>query len=68
MHKKLLVTGASGFIATHCIIELLNNGYQIKGTLRKFDRAKQIFAILNQHTKNTDRLEFVEAELTEQNC
>ena len=68
MHKKLLVTGASGFIATHCIIELLNNGYQIKGTLRKFDRVKQIFAILNQHTKNTDRLEFVEAELTEQNC
>ena len=31
MSNKLLVTGASGFIGTHCIIDLLNHGYHVKG-------------------------------------
>ena len=65
MTKKLLVTGASGFIGTHCIVELLNNGYQVRGTVRKLDRSEQIRAILKNHTQNTDRLEFAQAELTE---
>jgi dihydroflavonol-4-reductase len=68
MQKKLLVTGASGFIATHCVIDLLSHGYWVKGTLRDLNRAKQIYAILNQHSINTDRLEFVKAELTDPNC
>ncbi len=68
MHTKLLVTGASGFIATHCVIEFLNHGYKVKGTLRDLSRAKQIYKIVNQHTNNTDRLEFVKAELTDPNC
>ena len=65
MTKKLLVTGASGFIGTHCIVELLNNGYQVRGTVRKLDRSEQIRAILKNQTQNTDRLEFAQAELTE---
>ena len=32
--EKVLVTGASGYIAEHCIIELLKNGYAVKGSLR----------------------------------
>jgi nucleoside-diphosphate-sugar epimerase len=65
MTEKLLVTGASGFIGTHCILELLNNGYHVRGTVRKLDRSEQIRAILKNHTKNTDRLEFTQAELTD---
>jgi len=65
MTTKLLVTGASGFIATHCIVELLNHGYQVKGTVRKLDKEEQIRAILKKHTKNTDCLEFTQAELTD---
>jgi dihydroflavonol-4-reductase len=34
MKKTLLVTGASGFIATHTIIEMLNHGYKVRGTVR----------------------------------
>ena len=37
---KVLVTGASGYIALHCISELLNNGYKVKGSLR--DLAKEV--------------------------
>ena len=65
MTKKLLVTGASGFIGTHCVLELLNHGYQVKGTVRNLDRAERILTILNKHTKYIDRLEFAQAELTD---
>ena len=36
---KVLVTGASGFIAKHCIAELLRNDFSVKGTLRDMRRA-----------------------------
>jgi len=31
---KVLVTGATGFIAGHCIEELLSHGYAVRGTVR----------------------------------
>ena len=65
MTQKLLITGASGFIATHCTVELLNNGYQIRGTVRNLSRAKQIRDILKNHTKNAETIEFAQAELTD---
>lgn len=68
MAQKLLVTGASGFIASHCILELLNCGYHVKGTLRKLDRADSIREVLSKHTQNIERLEFCQAELTNAKC
>jgi nucleoside-diphosphate-sugar epimerase len=68
MTQKLLVTGASGFIASHCILELLNNGYLVKGTLRNLDRAAAIRDILGEHTRKADNIEFVQAELTDAQC
>jgi nucleoside-diphosphate-sugar epimerase len=68
MAQKLLVTGASGFIASHCILELLNHGYLLKGTLRNLDRARAIRDILGKHTKKADRIEFVQADLTDAQC
>ncbi|WP_343697331.1 hypothetical protein [Flavobacterium sp.] len=32
--KTVLVTGGSGFIAVHCILKLLKEGYTVKTTLR----------------------------------
>ena len=32
--KKVLVTGANGFIALHCISKLLDNGFNVKGSLK----------------------------------
>lgn len=31
---KVLVTGATGFVAGHCIAELRRHGYQVRGTVR----------------------------------
>tara|TARA_Y100000589_G_scaffold168244_1_gene160054 strand:- start:4066 stop:5082 length:1017 start_codon:yes stop_codon:yes gene_type:complete len=35
---KVLVTGASGYIALHCISELLKQGYKVKGSLRDMSK------------------------------
>ena len=39
---KVLVTGASGFIAKHCIAELLRNDFSVRGTLRDLSRADAV--------------------------
>jgi len=64
MAEKILVTGASGFIGTHCIIDLLNHGYNVKGTVRDMNRVDQLIKILGKNSEYTDNIEFVEAELT----
>ncbi|MCB1521042.1 MAG: aldehyde reductase [Hyphomicrobiaceae bacterium] len=34
MTDTVLVTGATGFVAKHCIAELLRHGYRVRGTVR----------------------------------
>ena len=34
---NVLLTGTSGFVGTHILIELLNAGYAVRGTLRNLD-------------------------------
>jgi nucleoside-diphosphate-sugar epimerase len=63
--STVLVTGASGFIAMHCVLQLLEQGYQVRGTLRSLDREAHIRKILSQHTEVGDLLEFVRADLLE---
>jgi len=58
------VTGASGFIALHCIRELLERGYRVRGTLRSPERGAGIVETLSKHGAVGDRLEFVAADLT----
>ena len=36
----VLVTGASGFIATHLVAQLLERGYDVRGTVREPDKAR----------------------------
>lgn len=61
--KKVLVTGASGFIGSHCVLRLLNAGYQVRGTIRDLSRADDLKKIFSNHTKETNNLEFVQADL-----
>ncbi len=42
LEKKVLVTGASGFIALHCIKRLLNSGFKVRGSLREIKRENEI--------------------------
>ena len=58
---KVLVTGATGFIALHCIDQLLKAGHSVRGTLRTMSRASEV----NEAVGETgDRLEFTYADLT----
>ena len=63
---KVLISGASGFIASHCIIEMLNNGYDVRGTLRDAARGEAIKATLAGHTDRIDALEFASADLMDE--
>jgi len=62
---KVLVTGASGFIALHCVLQLLQNGYRVRGTLRTPSRADGLRKTVEGRTEVGDRLEFVTADLSD---
>jgi dihydroflavonol-4-reductase len=34
MAETVLVTGGTGFVGSHCILQLLNKGYDVKTTVR----------------------------------
>ena len=59
---KVLVTGASGYIALHCISELLNNGYEVKGSLRDHNREEEVRKSLGTKISNNN-LEFCKLNL-----
>ena len=60
--EKVLVTGASGYIALHCILELLNKGYKVKGSLRNSNREDEVRKSLGREFKN-ENLEFCKLNL-----
>jgi len=59
----VLVTGASGFIAMHCILKLLEKGYQVHGTLRSPERETGLRKTFEKHISADDRLTFFSANL-----
>jgi nucleoside-diphosphate-sugar epimerase len=59
----VLVTGASGFVAKHCIVQLLDLGYRVRGTLRSPSREVDLRNVFEEHTQIGDRLDFVNADL-----
>lgn len=59
----VLVTGASGFIAMHCILKLLEKGYKVRGTLRSPERETGLRKTFMKHTSVDDRLEFITTNL-----
>ena len=40
--KKVLVTGISGYLGHQCAVELLKNGYLVKGSLRDLNKKNDI--------------------------
>ena len=60
---RVLVTGASGFVAQHVILQLLAKGYQVRGTLRSLKRADEVRGVLSKHDANARDIELVEADL-----
>jgi len=46
MAQTVLVTGGSGFIGTHCILQLLAAGHQVRTTIRNLKREGDVRAML----------------------
>ncbi len=61
--RTILVTGASGFIAMRCILQLLQRGFRVRGTLRSPSRETALRATLAKHVDADDRLTFFTANL-----
>jgi nucleoside-diphosphate-sugar epimerase len=60
----VLVTGGSGFVAIHCIDQLLRAGYTVRTTVRSLTREREVREALQRAgTPRLDVLSFVEADL-----
>lgn len=61
----VLVTGATGFVGKWTVIELLQAGYRVRGTIRSMGRADEVRAGVATQTgeEALQRLEFAEADL-----
>jgi len=46
--SKVLVTGGSGFIGAHCILQLLAAGHEVRTTVRNLSREPDVRAMLKQ--------------------
>ncbi len=63
-NQTVLVTGGSGFIASYCIIQLLQSGYTVRATLRSLSRSDEVRDMLKTGGINSfDSLSFIEADL-----
>ncbi|CAI7672290.1 unnamed protein product [Penicillium viridicatum] len=57
--RLILITGASGFIATHIVADFLRAGYQVRGTVRSSATAQAVYQSFSQYA---DQLTFAIVE------
>jgi dihydroflavonol-4-reductase len=65
--KKVLLTGASGYIGKHIALKLLLEGYEVRASVRSEAKAEELRQALRSHLdanfKLEDHLSFVELDL-----
>jgi nucleoside-diphosphate-sugar epimerase len=57
--RKVLVTGASGFIAAWVVKTLLEQGFYVRGTVRSKDKGEYLVNLFKEHS---DRFEYFVVE------
>src|SRR5262245_42151006 len=62
--STILVTGGSGFIGSHSILQLLAAGYEVRTTIRSLKREGDVRAMLREGGAEAgERLSFIAADL-----
>ena len=62
--ETVLVTGGSGYVASYCIAQLLNEGACVRTTVRSLAREAEVRASVGKLADAGERLTFVAADLT----
>lgn len=65
--KRVLLTGISGFVGQHCAVELLKNGYKVRGSLRSLAKEKEVRKGISKVIDAKDNLDFCELNLLSDN-
>lgn len=64
MTERVLVTGGSGYLGSHCIVALLRDGHHVRTTVRSLAKVDEVRALVTKGGQNADALEVVAADLT----
>ena len=64
---KVLITGANGYIGKHVTLQLLNQGYEVRASVRKLSKSAEVRDAVTPHLIDSNnlnsRLTFVELDL-----
>lgn len=64
--EQVLVTGGNGFVASHCILQLLQKGYRVKATIRSLNKKGKLEEMMKVGgIESLSNLSFIEADLTD---
>jgi nucleoside-diphosphate-sugar epimerase len=67
-NKTVLVTGGTGFLGVNTVLQLLQQGYEVKTTLRSISKKDSILKALQEGgITDFSNLSFIEADLTSNN-
>lgn len=61
--KKVLLTGVSGFIGQHCAVELLKQGYAVRGSVRSLSKTDEVLSGIIKEIDPKGNIEFCELNL-----
>ena len=60
---KVLVSGATGFLASHLVLQLIDRGYDVRGTVRSLEKGNRLRQALSDYAGKPISIELVMADL-----